>query len=300
MNPENNIFLFPAFVLRYSGKETEVIRSAGVNLTEKLKLVSEICDIDVSDFDFENNNYLSNELKNQLITYTISCLYADILESHHIRPAYAAGLSMGLYAALYCGKSIGLADGTRLIKTVFEKLQTLTDGKNYTMLNIVGLSAQDLIQIISEHSLHCEIVIKNGNHSFIISGETGDIVKLQSSALEEGALYTNLFPVSVPYHSSYLYHFRDDLAEVTESIEIRSSECNILSAVTGEIISDVKQIKHEIIQNLIQPIDWKSAMLVMNNIPHNRFFECGPGNSMTKISKFLGEEIKIEPIFELK
>lgn len=293
MNPENNIFLFPAFVLRYSGKESEVIHSAGIDLSEKLKHISNTCSTDLSNFDFEHNNFLNDELKNQLITYTISCIYADILAFQHIRPAYAAGLSMGLYAALYCGKSIGFEDGVRLIKSVFEKLQTLTDGKNYTMLNIVGLSAQDLIQLISEHSLHCEIVIKNGNHSFIISGETDDIARLQSCALEEGALYTNLFPVSIPYHSSFLYKFREEFAGITGNIEIRDTDCNLLSAVTGKFISDAAQIKLEIIQNLIQPIDWKSSMLHMNKIPGNRFFECGPGNSMTKISKFLDADIHI-------
>ncbi len=288
-----NVFLFPAFVLRYSGNEVDVLEKNGISLNDKLSLISQVCQIDVTSFNIDNNNFLNEELKNQLMTYVFSCSYSDILRNKDIQSHTVAGLSMGLYAAMYSASVISFSDGVLLIKRVFDVLKQITGSNEFSMLNIVGLSKQDILQILKENHLNCEVVIQNGEVSFIVSGYTSEINRLKELATFEGALYTSLFPVSIPYHSSHIMEFRNYEVDLLHGIEINKAQCKIMSAVTGTYLQDEKSMYNEIVKNLITPINWQNVFESLNAENETVFYECGPGNSMQKISKFLNGDFSV-------
>lgn len=299
MTDRFKIFLFPPFTLKYVGNETDIIHDSGIPYNKILEKVSIVSNTDLTDFNIDGNNFVNNELKNQLITFTISCIFSNILESRSVISNLATGLSMGLYAALYNAKCIRLEDGVLLIKRVHQHLLQITAGKKYAMLNIIGLNITDVSLLIKENQLKCEIVIKNGHVSFIISGEANDIHTLQSIAQEEGALFTNIFPSTIPYHSSYIQAIHSFKNEIIYGIDFKKPSCGLFSPVSGRSISSVNQIKREIIHNLILPVDWMNAMIELNKYHNNIFFECGSGNSLTKISKTIDRNIHICHISEV-
>jgi [acyl-carrier-protein] S-malonyltransferase len=296
MPDRNTCFLFPAFVLKYQGNEMHIINSFGTDFYEKLKQISEICDTNLTDFDITQKNYLDNELKNQLITYVFSCCYSDILHSGNIYPDNVAGLSMGIYAALYSSKSISFEDGALLIDRIYILLQQITKDNSFAMMNVVGLSEDDLLSLTDAHHLQTEIVIRNGNFSFILSGKQSDTEKLNELVRPEGALYSNIFPVSIPYHSSFLRDFERIGESGFSNITIHEPSCKIYSAVSQKFVHSSGDIRSEIIKNLVQPVNWQQAMQKLNTENRTVFYECGPGNSMTKIAGFLDGDYRVKKI----
>jgi len=293
----SNIFLFPAFVLKYKGNENSIISEAGFCLQERLREVSAATNEDIADFDIAENTYLENELKNQLLTYTISCIYSDILLKKNIQPKGIAALSMGIYAALYSAKSVSFHDGAILIKRVYLVLKDICNNQHYSMLNIIGLNRSDIENIIRAEKLNSEIVIKNNEFAYIVSGETDSISKLQLAATEEGAMHLSKFPVSLPYHSAYLESFIKQTDFVFDNLKVTNSQTPYFSTLKQSYISDAHDIMYEIIQNPIRHINWYKTMIMLHKIHQKSYFhECGPGNSLKKISAMIDKNIIIKSV----
>lgn len=291
-----NIFLFPAFVLKYKGNETSLIHDAGIDLKEKLSHVSALTQTDLTDFDPQNNSFIADELKNQLLTYLLSCVFADILISRQLKPKAMAALSMGLYAALYCGRSLSLSDGALLIHRIYQKAHSLVKEQNHGMLNVIGLAAPELAQLINDHRLNCAAVIKNGDHSYILAGEKDALQQLHVLAEETGAMHLNFLPVQLPYHTQSLSGLSQCKEELFSGLSITSSAFPIWSNRAGTWISQPEDIKNEIIENLYTPIDWQSVMESLNRSGRITFYACGPGNSIQRMARFFVGSLTIKSI----
>ncbi len=285
-------FLFPAFVLKYKGDEIENIKNSGVNFSEKLKEVSDIAGIDITDFDIVGNNFMDDEMKNQLVTYLISCIYSDILKSKNILPKNISFLSMGIYSALYCAESLTLEEGVVIIKRVYQQLNSQVVGKNFKMLAVTGFNRKDNEDIISKEGLDCEVVIKNNGHSYIIAGRESDLSKFYNKAQDEGAMHLNLFPVSIPYHSRFL-NIGELESILFEDIKVKSPAYKVFSSINQSYIKNTQEIETSILSNLITNIDWYKTKTTLIKDGNINFIECGPGDSLKRISKFLDGSFKV-------
>lgn len=285
-------FLFPAFVLKYKGNEVDIIKKYGVDFNEKLFEIKENTGVDITDFDILHNSFLDDEQKNQMISYLISCIFSDILKSQSIKPDYVSFLSMGIYSALYCTNSISFDDGAKIIKRVYELLNKQFCDKNYRMLAITGLSRNDIINILNKKSLNCEIVIKNNDHSFIIVGKENDINILLNAAKEEGAIQLNIFPVSIPYHSKQIDSegFEDI---IFEGIEVKNPSYKLFSSINQKQIDNSGKVKTEILNNLFTNIDWHKTNIALIKQGVHEFVECGPGDSLKRISRFFDGDFNV-------
>ncbi|MDD3875298.1 MAG: hypothetical protein PHT69_01620 [Bacteroidales bacterium] len=292
----SSVFLFPAFVLKYKGDEIIRAERAGVDFSSKLTELSEITGLDLTDFNLNKNDYRDDELKNQLLTYLFSCIFNDILKAKQIIPACLSGLSMGLYAALYASGSISFAEGALIIQRVFNKLKSIIHGTNYSMLAIIGLEKNDINSIIINNKLICEIVIKNANCSYVVSGETSSVSSLYTYAQEEGALHLTQMPVRIPYHSSFISNFSTYENEILNGIDLRMNKYPLRSAHNQSLLTTFNDIKQEITKNIVNPLDWEKTLTVMLTEGYNSFIECGPGDNLKRMSKFISGNFNVEAV----
>ncbi len=196
-------FLYPAFVLKYTGKEISILERNKVPFAKKLSEASDYTGAYLSDFDIVNNNYLGDELKNQYLSYIFSCSFSDILKENGVEADYIAGFSMGIYAALYQAGSIDFRTGLFIIKDVFYTIKDILAGKDFSMASVIGFSKEEISTYLEKFS-SIECVIQNGEHSFVLSGPTENMGLALEYFQEEGAIHLSKFSVSCPYHSSVL------------------------------------------------------------------------------------------------
>ena len=125
--------IFPAFVREYTGSEQQAISSSRNDFARLLATASDTLRIDLTGFDFANNNFLDDELRSQYISYIFSCAVSDILKKKGIAPSYVSGYSMGLYAALYYCRSVSFLVGLKLIENAWEEISVATADGHYGM-----------------------------------------------------------------------------------------------------------------------------------------------------------------------
>ena len=292
---EKLAFIYPAFVLKYTGKETSILEKNKVPFSEKLAEVSNYTGEDLSDFDIDNNNFLSDELKNQYLYYIFSCAFSDILKENRMDPAYIGGFSMGLYAALYRAGSIDYKTGSLIIKDVFHTIKEILAGSTFSMASVIGFSKEDMESYLQKFS-NIECVVQNGAHSFVLSGEAESMGLAMEFFQEEGAIHLSKFSVTCPYHSSVLVPYKSLFEKLLENYEINDTRIPIISFIDNRRVGTSGEVKEEIVKNIVSPLSFYHTLMHLQKQGVNEIIELGPGDSLTKSSKFIEGDFRFQAL----
>jgi malonyl CoA-acyl carrier protein transacylase len=195
-------FIFPAFVSEYSGNEPEDIRKYSDGFDNLLDQACVHTEINLKEFVLHIRNVPDHELNAQLISYVFSCAIADLLKENNLVPQYLAGYSMGLYAALYSGKSISFTQGMDLVIEAYKLINASIPNAETGMGSIVGLTKEDIVNLLAKYE-GVFLANTNGKHAFLISGVKPVIQTVLRDAKLEGALHTSLMNVKSPYHTPF-------------------------------------------------------------------------------------------------
>jgi malonyl CoA-acyl carrier protein transacylase len=289
----NTAFLFLAFVLGFPNEEKQLIETLTGELTDFYKQAET-----VSGFNFRNNNAVNKEntdveLYSQLQSYVFSCALSEILKNHSMEACLAAGYSMGIYAALYHTGSVDFSTGLNLIVQAYNHIRLSCQGPRCGMASIIGLEKKDIEHIISTCLLNVEIINNNGFHSFVISGNAADIAETVKLCRYEGAIHTRIIPVSVAYHSYHLKEAAANFGKMLPAMNIKAANTGLISIINQRVFSSREEILLELQQNLCSKINWMATMQVMLEKGITTFVECGTGETLYKIGKFIEGNFKI-------
>ena len=277
MSENHFAFVFPAFTSDYTDQAADSI------------------DPLLAGFNFDETDFLEDELRTQYITYIYSCTTSSLLRKDHISPVITAGYSMGIYAALFDSGSVSFQAGLALIKSAYHSLLESMNGRLFGMGVLIGLDGRDIQQLIDQSSLRVEITNQNASHSFVLSGYRNDIQKLMELATEEGALHTRDLAVSIPYHSSYLKEGAMDFAIQISLMEFNAPESLIISLIDQVSLTTPGMIRQELIRNLYQPLNWLKTMQVILGDHVSQFIECGPSVGLARNARFV-DGIRFSPL----
>jgi [acyl-carrier-protein] S-malonyltransferase len=279
-------FIFPAFINEYPANPFGGLQELHYRFQFLLQ-ESSFFDPDLAEFDFESNDFLWDELKTQYLTYIYSCAVAEVLNDKRLIPLYSAGYSMGIYAALFQAKVINFADGLLLIKKAFETMRNIVGADKFGMCSIIGLSREDINDLICSRNFQVEITNQNSSFAFVLSGLQKDMQDFLKAAMAEGALHTHLLNVSLPYHSGFLKKTMSGFREFVETIRFSIPRTKIISLVDQQIVENQQDLKEEIVRNLYTPLNWYRTQSELIRSGVNLFIECGPGKNLVKNSKFI-------------
>ncbi len=292
-------FIFPAFITEFTRNEIEFLDKNSVDFNDYLHRASVALNIDLPEFSYNTDVYRNDELNSQLLAYLLSCAFSDILQNKGIVPELIAGYSMGIYASFYAAKSITIEDGAKLIYNAYSLVKNLTGTRIYGMGAIIGLSTEDVENLIKYNAPDLEIININNEHSLVIAGKKDDVLIVLKKAKEEGAFSTAELTVDTPYHSKYLLKYSNPFQKYINTISIKSAEIPIISTYDQREFTKVSEIKSELIFNLTEKINWYKTMqkLIENNI--SEIYECGAGKDLKKISRFIEGNYQMKSIYKI-
>jgi len=290
-------FIFPAFVSEYIGTEIQVLDNFSSHFQQYLRNTSKITGDDFTTFSLENTAFIEDELHSQLISYIFSCSLSDVLIQRGLKPDILAGYSMGLYAALYTGGVIDFGSGIRLIKEAFHISKSVINGVDSGMGSIIGLTLNEIENIIKTNALKAEIANTNSVHSHLVTGETTAVKRLLDISRETGALNVSLLNVKTPYHSRLLADTQNQFQQfISDEIELKQSKYPVLSSINQQLLESPEKISSELTNNLFQRINWMHSFEQMLLHGVSRFIECGAGKSLQKISRFMPGDFTVYPM----
>lgn len=287
--------IFPAFVLKYTGKELSLLKKHNYDFYYFLKKCEEVLNVDLCDFEITENNFIDNEFKNQVFSYAFSCAFSDVLNEQKQIPDYISGFSMGIYSALYHTKAIDFEVGLLLIIEVFEQIKNIIGNKHYVMASVIGFEEYDLKSMINGFD-SVEVVIQNGIYSFVISGIAIEVEKLMVELKQEGAIHLSLFKVNFAYHSILLRNHVQEFQSIASKYKIETPQVPLISMINQEKLVTPDQLKYEISNNVTLPLNFLKTIEILKQLGVNEFIEVGADSSLLKSSKFIDGDFSFKAV----
>jgi [acyl-carrier-protein] S-malonyltransferase len=204
-----------------------------------------------------------------------------------LRPAFAAGHSMGQYSALVAAGAISLADGLRLVRERGRVMQASGAGRSGAMAALLGLDESRLPELVERASALGIFGVANRNApgQVVVSGERSAVEASLDIARELGARKTVLLPVSVAAHSPLMTDAATAMAEVLAAVPFADPAPPLLSNAGARPIADAAAARAELVEHLTAGVDWVASINAMTATGVDTFIEVGPGRVLTSIIK---------------
>jgi [acyl-carrier-protein] S-malonyltransferase len=290
----NTAFLFPGSGVELSGHEKLFYE----NHPDFCKPFREICQtrtsLDIESVLYPEGEARFNDLEMQYFTYTLSAITASFLYSKGLFPKLTGGYSMGLYAAAYASGCISFETGLDIIKTAYETMDDLFGKQKGGLYAIVGLTADEISELVdSERRPTVALSVVSSEASLVYSGVLNELNDFARECEENGAYKTVRLNADFPYHNpGLLKKAPDAFRKKIEGMEFHDTSIDLFSTFSGKNIHKPDELKEEIADHLATPISWLELLKRVHTDHFDIAIECGPGLTLTQISRFVPDRIK--------
>ena len=207
---------------------------------------------------------------------------------------FFAGHSLGEYTALVCSDSLNLETAANLLHQRGKFMQEAVPEGKGSMLAILGLEYDKILEEIKAASSDgvCEIANDNCPGQIVVSGEKNAIEKM-SDNLKKKSIKSIILPVSAPFHCSLMKKAEENMkSKITDAV-FKKPNPGIISNVTAKIENDPATIKELLIKQITSTVRWRESLEYMINNGIDQFIEIGPGKVLSGLVKRTNRKIKI-------
>ena len=211
------------------------------------------------------------------------------------RPAWAAGHSLGEYAALTAAGVFSLSDATKAVRFRAEKMQSAVPVGQGGMAAILGLPAADVVSACADAAQGqvVEAVNFNAPDQTVIAGHAQAVERACSLVKERGAKRALPLPVSAPFHSSLLAPAADALREYLSSVVLQAPTISVVNNVDVAIESDPDRIRDALARQAMRPVRWVELVQKLQSEGVTTVVECGPGKVLTGLVKRIAPDMQL-------
>lgn len=288
-------YVFPGQGAQFSGmgKDLYENNSEARALFEK---ANEILGFRISDIMFEGSD---EELKQTKVTQPAIFLHSVILAktSPDFNPDMVAGHSLGEFSALVANGTLAFEDGLKLVYQRALAMQEACEINPSGMAAILGLEDEKVEEICG--SISEEIVVPanyNCPGQLVISGTNKGIEIACEKMKEAGAKRALPLPVGGAFHSPLMEPAREKLQKAIEETTFHTPSCPVYQNVSTTGVSDVAEIKKNLISQLTAPVKWTQSVQQMVADGAGQFIECGPGKVLQGLVKKIHKEAEVSSI----
>ena len=281
MNSDKIAFLFPGQGVQTIGMAKELYENIA-ECKEILDSSEEILKMPLKKMMFEGPMDLLTETENAQPTILVASLMAlKALEINGIEAKYAAGLSLGEYAALINGGALSLEDGLILIKERGRIMgNALPEGLG-TMAAILKLNDEKLNELLDRAGKFGVIEGANFNcpGQVSVSGEIRAVEEAVKIAKELGGLGIML-NVSGPFHSSLLKEASEEFYDTIKKANIKPLKKIVYSNVKGSPYEECDDIRDLLKRHIRSSVLFEKTIKDMLEKGVDTFIEVGPGKAL--------------------
>ena len=220
-----------------------------------------------------------------VLTVSIACLKAaqDASGNNLPTPALVAGHSLGEYTALVAAGVLSLSDAVHLVRERGRLMQEASSKRPGGMLAIIGLNEKTILGICLEADTRVSNI--NSPGQIVISGAEDNLAQAKRLAEAKGVRRVIPLKVSGAFHSHLMEPAVDGLTAAVSGFTFQKPSVPLVANVTGEVLTDAKAIKQELIDQLLNCVQWQRSIENMTAAGITTLFEIGPGQVLTGLIK---------------
>jgi [acyl-carrier-protein] S-malonyltransferase len=205
---------------------------------------------------------------------------ADESRALDLCPDVVAGHSLGEYGAAYAAGCFDLETGLWLVA---QRDRFLAEAAKDTPGGMVAILKADPAEVekVLDASEGSVVANYNSPRQTVISGlkgALGDAV----SRIRGRAIRLN---VSFAAHSPYVAAAGDKMRGVLDSVELRTPEVPVVSAIDGSVLETADAVKEALKSQMVAPVRWVKVVETLTRMRVEEWIELGGGGVLTRMLK---------------
>jgi [acyl-carrier-protein] S-malonyltransferase len=216
----------------------------------------------------------------QTALYTVSmAMFRTFQAETGLQPDYAAGHSLGEYAALTCAGALNFRDGLYLVHNRAKLMQEAADSSKGIMYVIRGPKRAVVERIcLTAAAKHNDVGVSNYNSSeqHVISGSREGVLEAAALLDKQGATVIPL-AIQAPFHCNLMDEASLKFADILDHITFAPPRFPVLSSVNARPYpSDPALMKPLLAQQMKMPVRWSAVMAYLSDASVEMVVEIGP------------------------
>jgi [acyl-carrier-protein] S-malonyltransferase len=285
-----NAYVFPGQGAQFVGMGKDLYDN-NADAKALFERANEILGFRITDLMF---NGTDEDLKQTKVTQPAVFLHSVIRAlsiGSDFKPDMVAGHSLGEFSALVANKTLNFDDALRLVYARAMAMQKACELEPSTMAAVLGLDDAKVEEICA--SITDDIVVAanyNCPGQLVISGSVEGINKACELLKAAGAKRALVLQVGGAFHSPLMEPARQELAEAILNTHFNEPICPIYQNYVAKAVSNVEEIKTNLVAQLTAPVKWTQSVLAMVNDGATNFYECGPGTVLQGLVKKISKD----------
>jgi [acyl-carrier-protein] S-malonyltransferase len=218
---------------------------------------------------------------------TASVAAARVCAERGLRPALAAGHSLGEYSALVVAGALEFADAVRVVRKRGEFMQAAVPVGTGAMAAIMGLELTAVEQLCAEAARGEIVEVANVNSAgqTVIAGHLAAVERAVKLAAARGGRKSVMLPVSAPFHTSLMAPAADRLAAELARVPVADPRIPVARNVDGELVRSAGEVTSSLLRQVASPVRWTACVGRLAREGATTFVEVGPGRVLSGLVK---------------
>lgn len=220
-----------------------------------------------------------------------------------LRPALAAGLSLGEYTALAAAGALSFADGLRLVRQRGRAMQEASAALPSGMSSVLGLEqgpcADACAQAAAQTGRICQVANLNSPGQIVVSGEIAALDAFEPLAKAAGAKRVVRLNVAGAFHSEVMRPAARELERALAAVEFRPAACPVWQNATARPAIEPAELRLRLAEQLCAPVRWEESFRAMAAAaPAAGFLEPAPGRVLAGLARKIAPEARVANLHE--
>lgn len=214
-----------------------------------------------------------------------------------LRPAWAAGHSLGEFSALVAAGALSFADALRVVRARGDAMQRAVPAGIGSMAALVGLEL-DVVEAICGEAAQGQVVSPanlNGAGQIVISGHNQAVERVMEIAKGRGVKRAVALAVSAPFHCVLMRPAAERLEVVLADVGVSRFEFPVITNVEATPNSDPGRVKDLLVRQVVSPVRWEESVQELARAGCTTALEVGPGKVLSGLVKRIAPRIRCTP-----
>jgi [acyl-carrier-protein] S-malonyltransferase len=294
-------FVFPGQGSQYVGMG-KTLFDASETARRVFRRADEILGFGLTHMCFEGPEHDLNDTINAqpaILTVSIACLTA-LRERWQamgqvIAPRYVAGHSLGEFTALVAADVIDFDSALVLVRERGRLMKENGTERPGGMLAVLGLDREVVEAVVAEAAASGVITVANANSpgQIVLSGEAAALDRAAELARARGAARVVRLPISIASHSPLMARAAAQFGELVARLPLRQPRIPIVANITGQILTTADEIRRELTDHILKPVQWTSSVVEMVARGSAEFLEIGPGQVLSGLIRRISQDAHV-------
>lgn len=257
------------------------------------------CDRSVSELCFSADAAelaLTENTQPAILTVSVAALAA--LGEAGLRPAAAAGHSLGEYGAHVAAGTLSFEQAVRVVRDRGRFMQDAVPVGVGAMAAILGLAPEKVDAICAAASLgRTEVVAANYNAptQVVVAGHAEAVERAVDGAKAEGARRAVRLDVSAPFHCPLMAPAADRLAARFAELDWTAPTLPVYANCTAAPVAGADDARTLLVRQVASPVRFVETIERMVGDGITDFVEVGPGRVLAGLVRAIDRDVRVWP-----